>query len=105
MPRHRMKDKLLEGVLHRAASDPEFRAGLLADPGAAIHAAFGVTLPREFTVRFIQKPADVDLLVVLPDAVGEDELSDDDLEQVAGGTGAADAKWSEPPPPPPPTGP
>jgi hypothetical protein len=100
-----IKEKLLDAVLHRAASDHDFRTALLANAGGTLHTAYGVTLPQGFAVRFIEKPADVDLLVVLPDAAGDDELSEDDLEQVAGGT-AGVTKWSDPDPndPPPPSG-
>ena len=98
-----VNEKLLEMVMHRSAVDRTFRRQLLADPAAALHTAFGVTLPHGFRIRFVETGPDLDLLVVLPDPVGEDELSDDDLEQVAGGTGNP-AAWGGPTDPPPPGG-
>jgi len=106
----KVHEKLLEAVCHRASMDGPFRAQLLADPASAIHAAFGVSLPEGFRIRFVEKDPGLDALVVLPDLHDADEeLSDDDLEKVAGG-GGGELTWSDPgpiapPPPPPPTTP
>jgi hypothetical protein len=89
---------LVDAVLHRASLDREFRALLLADPRRALYESFGVTLPEGFAPRFVEKGPGLDLVAVLPDErAGSDELSDDDLERVAGGT---DGDWAPPPPPP-----
>ena len=95
-------EKLIEAVVHRADSDRVFRQQLLADPAKAIHAAYGATLPAGFRVRFVETPADVDLLVALPAPGSKEELTDDDLEKVAGGTELTGAWAPTPPPPPPP---
>ncbi|HYH81372.1 MAG TPA: NHLP leader peptide family RiPP precursor [Longimicrobium sp.] len=99
----KVHEKLIEAVTHRAGSDRVFRQQLLARPAAAIHEAYGVALPAGFRVSFVEKPADLDLLVVLPDACAEEELTDEDLEDVAGG-GPMDGSWAPPPPPPLPEG-
>jgi hypothetical protein len=77
-------DDLLREVIERASTDREFRVRLLADPAAAIRHAFGVILPHNYRIRFMEKPAELDALIVLP-PMGHHELDDDDLEQVAGG--------------------
>ena len=89
-PRER---RVLKAVLKRATTDRTFRQQLLEDPRAAIEREFGIRIPPEYRLRFIERDPDVDALVVLPDlrpdsADGSDdgELSDDDLEDVAGGT-------------------
>jgi hypothetical protein len=83
--------KLLHLVTLRATTDPAFRKRLLADPGAAVYAEFGVTLPGGQRIRFMEKPADVDTLIVLPDPLTPgNELDDDDLDAVAGGDGSPD---------------
>lgn len=85
-------DKVLDEVTERAATDPAFRKRLLNDPEAAIFSAFGVKFPSGFRIRFIEKPGNLDVLVVLPDLrpFGE-ELDDEDLEAAAGGDG--DPAW------------
>ncbi|HEX8212565.1 MAG TPA: NHLP leader peptide family RiPP precursor [Longimicrobium sp.] len=82
------RNELLERVVQRATVDRAFRARLVADPYSAIFETFGVNLTPAFRVRFIEKDPGLDLLVVLPDLEGErDELSDDELDEVAGGDG------------------
>jgi hypothetical protein len=76
-------DDLLKEVLERAATDREFRVRLLADPVGAIRMAFGVILPHNYRIRFIERPRELDALIVLPSM--NQELDEDDLEQVAGG--------------------
>lgn len=81
------QEKLLDAIVQRATMDTSFRQQLLAAPRDAIKAAFGVQIPETFRVKFVEKGADLDALVVLPDVKNSgDELSDDDLEAVAGGT-------------------
>ena len=89
----------LEAVVSRAASDGEFRHHLLTDPRRAIQEQFGVIIPVDFRIKFIERGADVDALIVLPDFKPQrGQLSDDDLEAVSGGTtpdfDAAD--WADP---------
>lgn len=83
MPAHDKNDDLLREVVERASTDAEFRARLLKDPAAAIRHAFGVILPHHYRIRFIERPRELDALIVLP-PFGE-ELDEDDLENVAGG--------------------
>ena len=80
--------QVLENVLARAAEDLEFRQRLLTEPRRAIEDAFGVAIPADFRLKFVERDADVDALIVLPDlrrASDDDVLSEDELEQVAGG--------------------
>jgi hypothetical protein len=92
MPDSRKQDDLLREVIDRASTDREFRARLLADPVSAIRHAFGVILPHNYRIRFIERPRELDALIVLPSM--EHELDEDDLEQVAGGGDTDDCgKW------------
>lgn len=79
-------------ILSRASRDLSFREGLLDDPRAAILEQFGVELPPGYRIRFVEKPADLDALVVLPDRFREGPLDDDDLDAVAGGSGGG-TQW------------
>lgn len=81
------REQLLEAILSRSTIDLEFRQLLLDQPKPTIHREFGIQVPTDFTIKFIEKEPQVDSLVVLPDFVGDGELDDDDLEQVCGGDG------------------
>lgn len=98
----------MDAVVARATTDRSFRDQLLTDPRRAIQDGFGVQIPPTVRIRCIERDADVDALIVLPDftaarAAAGDELSDDELDTVAGGQGQS-AGWSRPiiklPPPP-----
>jgi hypothetical protein len=78
-------DDLLREVLERAATDREFRVRLLADPVAAIRMTFGVILPHNYRIKFIERPRELDALIVLPAVGGKGELDEEDLDLVAGG--------------------
>jgi hypothetical protein len=75
----------VRAVLSRSATDKAFRQLLLSDPRAAIAEATGQAVPANFRVAFVENTADA--TVVLPPVVSETaELSDSELEAVAGGT-------------------
>lgn len=86
---HSEDDALVSSILQRSATDREFRTRLLNDPNGAVEQVLGVavsTLPHPPKVKFIEKEAGVDALVVLPDFLNPDgSLSDAELEAVAGG--------------------
>jgi hypothetical protein len=92
------REELLNAILDRAAVDMAFRRALLTDPQAAIYERFGVHIPADFRIKFVEKDPDVDALVVLPDPRPTGELSDGDLDVVAGGAHAT-YQWAPPRPP------
>ena len=82
------QQQVLDNVLARAAEDLEFRRRLLAEPRRAIEDVFGVAIPSDFRLKFVERDPGVDALIVLPDsrlAAADDVLSEDELEQVSGG--------------------
>lgn len=90
------KDQALEAVLERSAVDIKFRKQLLSDPRKAIQDAFGVIIPANFKVKFIEKDPGIDALVVLPNFQSQDgELNDSDLEAVAGGVEPPNPTWAD----------
>jgi len=91
-------------VAARAAHDDVFRRALLADPARALRDTLGITLPPGYRVRFVERPRDVDALVVLPDRHAGDELTEEELDEAAGGDGTWSDPLTPPPPPPPPPG-
>lgn len=77
-------------LILRAMRDAEFKGALLADPKAAYEAQIaavhqGAKLPEDLTVKAIEESDDV-LYFRLPQAPPQGgEMSEQDLEQVAGG--------------------
>lgn len=72
-----------EDLMIKAAKDEAFREALLADPKAALEAHLGTRLPEELTVKVITNTPRELTLVIPPKMT--DELSDAQLEGVAGG--------------------
>lgn len=101
------RDPRLQQVLDRASTDVQFRQWLLASPHAAIRDTFGVNIPSGFRLKFVERGADTDALIVLPGVArqvnrADGELDDAALEQVAGGWSWGEGKgesanWSENP--------
>jgi hypothetical protein len=87
------KKQPLDQVLVRASHDREFRARLLASPMQPLTEMLGA-IPEGVRIRFIEKPADVDTLIVLPGFSESGELSAAELNAVAGGEGL---RWDESP--------
>jgi len=80
---------VLKEVFERASTDPVYREKALANPKAAIEEITGEELPENAsTIRFQEEGnASASATFTLPDLVEQsDELSEEDLEQVAGGT-------------------
>jgi len=76
--------ELLQGVLARSATDTQFRQKLLVEPRAAFAEYTGREIPASFNVVFVENQADA--TIVLPNAIDpEAELSEQELEAVAGG--------------------
>jgi hypothetical protein len=82
----------LPEVRARAAVDAGYRRRLLESPHEAIEEVLGPLPAGGVRIGFVEKPADVNVLVVLPDAAPEPEpLTPEELEAVAGG--ADDECW------------
>lgn len=74
-------------LIERSLEDDSLRQRLLADPKGALEEELGTQLPDNIEVRAVEETADT-IYLVLPSAstVGEGgELSDQELEAVAGG--------------------
>lgn len=76
-------------VTLRTWSDPAFAEALRGDPAAAINAAFGIELPAELDIQ-LHHETPTTLHLALPQkptlAADGHELTEDDLERVAGGS-------------------
>ena len=75
----------LQKVLERADKEPAFRELCLTNPRPALQEYLPSELPANFKIDFIDGRG-ADMTVVLPPlAQQSDELTTEDLEQVAGG--------------------
>ena len=78
-------DQTLAEIMKRASTDAEFRSLALRDASAAIAKISAVPLPPGLKIRFVDNEG-ANRTFVLPDLIGqEQELSEAELEQVAGG--------------------
>ncbi len=82
--RQEMERRLIE----KSVEDEDFRQKLIEDPKGTVEQELGTRLPEEVRVETVEETADTIYLVLpgTPTAGGEGgELSDKDLESVAGG--------------------
>ena len=84
--------EVYEAAMSAAVTDEEFRAALLADPKAAIEKLTGMALPEGFKLKVLEEDPDYDMTILLPPMVG-DELSAEEMEQVAGGYLLSRDEW------------
>ena len=80
-------------MIQRSLEDDSFRQRLLDDPKAVVEQELGSPLPEGVEVRVVEESADT-IYLVLPSASplgGGVELSDQELEAVAGGWDAETA--------------
>ena len=77
-------NEVYEEVMRAAVTDEEFRAALIAEPTVAIEKLTGEKLPEGFKLKVLEEDADSDMTILLPPML-DDELTDEDMEQVAGG--------------------
>ena len=89
MAEKRIEEKVQEiysKAMRAAVTDEEFRAELLKDPKAAIERLTGESLPENFKLKVMEEDSEYDMTILLPPML-DDELSENELDQVAGGAG------------------
>ena len=79
------RERVLQAISERAGQDPEFRAQLLSQPRVALGEMLEIQIPEGVNISVYEEtPTDIHL--VIP---ADSQLSDGDLELVAGG------KWGD----------
>ena len=74
-----------EQVVARAIKDVEFRQALLSNPKAALEKAYNIHLPNILTIRVLEDTPTTLTIVLPPKEIQVQELSDSELEAIAGG--------------------
>jgi len=90
---------LVDEVSRRSKTDPDFRALALRDSSAAIAKIGSERLPENVKIKFVDNSGPV-VTIPLPDPVPSEQLSEMELENVAGGvesldTIAVQGQWSK----------
>jgi len=82
-------ERVVKEAIGRGQTDKEFRELALKDPDAALMKVAGRAVPEGIKVKFFDG-SDAHITIVLPEMASVDgELSDTQLEQVAGGARCA----------------
>lgn len=83
--KHDLETRLIE----KCWKDPQFRKEVLADPKGTFERHLGRPLPADLKIVIHEDSANTINLALPPTPTNAAELSDDDLEKVAGGTEVA----------------
>ena len=81
------RGEILDIIAEFASKDASYRQALLADPKGVLAKQMNQSLPDSLHVKVLQETADTIYLIAPYVPQQGDELSDADLEKVAGGKG------------------
>jgi hypothetical protein len=89
------RDTMTSQVIERATRDPQFRQELLQNPKETLERELGVRLPAGIEIRVVEETPSTLYLILPPQPMqAGQELSDQELEQVAGGWSGAEGGQS-----------
>lgn len=80
------KHDLETNLIEKCWKDPDFKSKVLADPKGMFEKFLGKPLPSDVTIVIHQEDANTLHFAIPPAPAAVSELSDEDLERVAGGT-------------------
>jgi len=82
-------ESLVEKAVRRSIGDADFRRLLVSDPRTALASIDARPLPVSLNLQFVEPGIKTRTIVLPPAATPSGELSDDQLERVAGGDGTS----------------
>jgi hypothetical protein len=83
------RESVTSRIVDRATRDPQFRQELLRNPTETVEQELGVRLPAGMEIQVVEETPSTLYLVLPPQPVAAgQEISDRELEQVAGGWSA-----------------
>jgi hypothetical protein len=85
MAEEKGRQELEAQVVAKAWKDADYRAALTRDPRGTLQREFNTSIPESVTIRVVEEDANTIYLVLPPAPIGAEELTDADLEAVAGG--------------------
>src|SRR4051812_40964696 len=77
----------IEEVITRNLKNPQYRQAFLKSPKALVEKQLANTLPADLDIKIVEEGPNTIYFVVPYEVAAGSELSDADLEQVAGGKG------------------
>ena len=80
------RGQLWDKVVEQAQKNPKYLASLKADPRSLMEKQLGTSIPRNVNIKVLEEAADTYYIVLPAFAREGSELSDSDLEKVAGGS-------------------
>lgn len=85
--KRKSREEALAPVVAKAWKDEKFKKELISNPKAVISKEFGVQIPDNVNVKVLEENAN-NLYIILPTRPQvEGELTDEQLQDVAGGSG------------------
>jgi hypothetical protein len=79
------RGQLWDKIVEQAQKNPKYHQQLMSDPRGLMEKQLGTSIPKSVNIKVLQETADT-YYIVLPASTKEGaELSDADLEKVAGG--------------------
>ena len=79
------RGQLCDKVVEQAQKNPKYHAQLLAAPRGLMEKQLGTSIPKNVNIKVLEEASDTYYIVLPAFAKEGAELSDSDLEKVAGG--------------------
>ena len=86
MPANWTRGQLWDKIVEQAQRNPKYYAALKSDPRSLMEKQLGTAIPKSLNIKVLEETPDTYYIVLPAFAKEGAELSDTDLEKVAGGS-------------------